>query len=81
MTLPDERYRSLLETRRFLYELQSPSVTPRVPKVIRQRARSLLKHWPESYHLEMMTIDMPQFFANEVEPLYKMVKKYSEDKE
>lgn len=80
MTLPDERYRSLVQTRKFLLELLSPTMTPRVPKIIRQRARSLLRHWPDDYHLEMMTIDMPQHFAKEIEPLYKMVKKYQEQK-
>lgn len=79
MTLPDERYRSLINTKKFLLELLSPHQTPRVPKIIRQRAKSLLRHWPDDYHLEMMTIDMPQHFAKEVEPLYRMVKKYGED--
>lgn len=76
MTLPDERYRSLVQTKKFLLELLSPTMTPRVPKIVRQRARSLLRHWPDDYHLEMMTIDMPQHFAKELEPLYKMVKQY-----
>lgn len=76
MTLPDERYRSLVQTRKFLLELLSPTMTPKVPKIIRQRARSLLRHWPDDYHLEMMTIDMPQHFAKELEPLYKMVKQH-----
>ena len=57
-------------------ELQSPHTTPRVPKIIRQRARSLLKHWPEDFHLEMMTIEMPRYFAKDIDPLYKMVKQY-----
>lgn len=76
MTLPDERYRSLVQTKKFLLELLSPTMTPRVPKIVRQRARSLLRHWPDDYHLEMMTIDMPRHFAKELEPLYKMVKQY-----
>ena len=80
MTLPDERYRSLIETKRFLMELQSPTMTPKVPKLIRQRARSLLRHFPDDYHLHMMTIDMPQHFAKEVEPLYRMVKIYGREK-
>lgn len=80
MTLPDERYRSLIQTKQFLLELLSPHMTPRVPKVIRQRASSLLKHYPDTYHLEMMTVDMPKYFAKELEPLYRMVKKYDEEK-
>lgn len=80
MTLPDERYRSLVYTKKFLMELLSPHQTPRIPKVIRQRAHSLLRHWPDDYHLEMMTIDMPDHFAKQVDPLYRMVKHYDLEK-
>ena len=79
MTLADERHRSLIETKKFLMELQSPRMTPRVPKIIRQRARSLLRHFPEDYHLHMMTVDMPQYFATSVDPLYRMIKKFKEE--
>jgi len=81
MTLPDERYRSLVYTKKFLMELLSPHQTPRVPKAIRQRAHSLLRHWPDSYHLEEMCREMPQHFAKEMEPLYRMVKAYEQDKD
>lgn len=80
MTLPDERYRSLTQTREFLIQLMNSKDTPRVPKIIRQRARGLLRHWPDSYHLELMTKEMPQHFAKEMEPLYRMVKKYEMEK-
>lgn len=80
MTLPDERYRSLIQTKQFLIELQRPSITPRVPKHIRQRANSLLKHWPGDYHLETMCEQLPSMFAKELEPLYGMVKRYDKSK-
>jgi hypothetical protein len=80
MTLPDERYRSLIQTKKFLMELQSPHTTPRVPKVIRQRALSLLRHWPDDYHLDLMCENMPGAFAKQLEPLYRMVKKYEIEK-
>lgn len=80
MTLPDERYRSLMQTKKFLTELLNSQKTPRVPKIIRQRAHSLLRHWPDNYHLELMTEEMPQHFAKEMEPLYKMVKTYNTEK-
>ena len=79
MTLADERYRSLIETRQFLRQLLSPKMTPRVPKSVRDRASDLLRHWPDDYHLEMMTVDMPKVFAKEMEPLYRMVKKYDQE--
>ena len=80
MTLPDERYRSLVETKKFLMTLLSPHATPKVPRVIRERARSLLRHWPDNYHLEKMTIDMPHDFAKEMEPLYRMVKQREQER-
>lgn len=79
MTLPDERYRSIVQTRKFLMELLSPRMTPKVPKVVRDRARNLLKHFPTDYHLEMMSEDMPEYFAKEIEPVTRMFMKY-EDK-
>ena len=81
MTLPDERYRSLVYTKEFLIELLSPHMTPRVPKIIRQRAHGLLRHWPDDYHLERMTEEMPQHFAKQMEPLYRMVKQHEQDKQ
>ena len=80
MTLPDERYRSLVQTKAFLIDLLSTQKTPRVPKNIRQRAHSLLRHWPDNYHLERMTEEMPQHFAKQMEPLYRMVKQHELEK-
>jgi hypothetical protein len=79
MTLPDERYRSLVQTKKFLMELLSPHMTPRVPKIIRQRANGLLRHWPDDYHLELMTTDMPDHFAKQLEPLTKMMMQYRQE--
>ncbi len=80
MTLPDERYRSLVQTKKFLIELLNTQQTPRVPKIIRQRAHSLLRHWPDDYHLELMAEEMPQHFAKQMEPLYRMVKQHAMEK-
>jgi hypothetical protein len=80
MTLPDERYRSLVQTKKFLIELLSPHTTPRVPKIIRQRASGLLRHWPDDYHLEQMTEQMPMHFAKQMEPLYRMIKQHEQEK-
>jgi hypothetical protein len=73
MTLPDERYRSLVHTKKFLVELLSPTTTPRVPRAIRQRAHALLRHWPDDYHLSEMCRALPQHFAEKMEPLHRMV--------
>jgi hypothetical protein len=52
MTLPSERYNAILRTEKFLIELQDPSKTPRVPRYIRERVYSCLRHYPSEYHLE-----------------------------
>jgi hypothetical protein len=52
MTLPFEEKRAVNYTRKFLYDLLIPSETPRVPKEIRDRARSLLRHYPAEYRVD-----------------------------
>jgi hypothetical protein len=80
MTLPDERYWAVMETMRFLTDLCNPDVTPRVPKVIRQRARSLLRHYPSAWDMKVASENAPNIFQKEMEPLYRMVKKYDMEK-
>lgn len=46
MTLPEERAWALINARTFLTELTDPKLTPKVPKAIRKRASSLLRHYP-----------------------------------
>lgn len=52
MTLPYEEVNSLKAVRKFLHDLLDPSVTPRVPKSIRQRAHRLSKHYPMDYSIQ-----------------------------
>jgi hypothetical protein len=81
MTLPDERYRSLVETRKFLVSLLVPSITPKVPRKIREQARALLKHYPTNYFIDDLCVKLPKDYAKEMEPLYRMVKVYEQDKQ
>jgi len=46
MSIRIEQYRSLLETREFLFALLDPSQTPRVPRAVRERASWCLRHFP-----------------------------------
>lgn len=46
MTLPEEEARAIAATRTFLFSLLDPKQTPRVPKLVRQQARRVLKHYP-----------------------------------
>ena len=63
MTLPRERYRSVIQTREFLVSLVTPSETPRVPSSVRQEARSLLKHYPDPLAMEEAASGAPSVFA------------------
>lgn len=60
-------------------ELLSPHMTPKVPKVVRQRASGLLRHWPDDYHLELMCTEMPDHFAKTMEPVYRLIRQYEEE--
>lgn len=80
MTLPDERYRAVVQTRRFLLDLCNSEHTPRVPKLIRDTARSMLRHYPTQYDMQIASDQAPEVFQERMEPLYRMVKQYGIDK-
>jgi hypothetical protein len=67
VTLKDERTRALIQTRAFLVELLYPHHTPRVPKSIRERARSLLKHYPGALDLYRISLGEELLDVDEVE--------------
>ena len=78
MTLPDERYRAVVQTQRFLLEILT---TPRVPKAIKDRARSCLRHYPSDWDMKRAADGAPDVFQEKMEPLYRMIKQYEQDKE
>jgi hypothetical protein len=80
MTLPDERYRSVVQTRRFLFDLCNPAHTPRVPKLIRDTARSMLRHYPDEYDMKKTAQTSPDIFQERMEPVTKLFKQYEESK-
>jgi hypothetical protein len=79
MTLPDERYRAVIQTRQFLQDLCSSKRTPRVPKAIRAYAYSMLRHYPNDSDMEEISWICPELFCKEMEPLHRMVVKYRQD--
>jgi len=82
MTLPDERYRSVLYAERFLRELATDRKKyPRVGAAARREAMSILRHYPSTYDLDRAAARSPDVFAREMEPLYKMIlsKKLQDD--
>lgn len=81
MTLPDERYRALQFTHRFLIELQDPKKYPRIPREVRVEAYRLLRHYPTDWDLERLAEKSPDIIIKEMEPLTRMVMSYEEDKQ
>lgn len=61
MTLPDERYRALKQGKKLLEELCDPGKTPRVPALVRDRARGVLRHYPSEYELERIADNSPEY--------------------
>lgn len=80
MTLPDERYRAVLWAKNFLYDLCDPKKTPGVPKVIRDQARSVLRHYPDEWHLQQVAEASPHVFAERMEAVTRLFKQYEENK-
>ncbi len=78
MTLPDERYRAVVQTKRFLLEILT---TPRVPKTIKDGARHCLRHYPDEWDMQVVAREVPAVFQEKMEPLYRMVKQFEQDKE
>ena len=64
MTMPYERKTAVLNTEKFLLDLCNPSVTPRIPSNIRGRARSLLKHYPHQYDMDLASEQAPDVFGD-----------------
>ena len=74
MTLPDERYRALQQTQRFLLRLLS---TPRVPKAVKDEARGLLRHYPTDYDLQQLESAAPNVIQQRMEPVHRMIAAYT----
>ena len=70
MTLPDERYRAVVQTQRFLLRILT---TPRVPKAVKDEARSMLRHYPSDYDMNRAARGAPEVFAERMEDLHRFV--------
>lgn len=76
MTLPDERYRAVISAERLMADLCDPKRTPRVPQIIRDRARAVLRHYPSTWDMDRAAAEIPHVFTKHLDPLYKMVKRH-----
>ncbi len=82
MTMPTERYNAIKHTERFLQELLDPKKTPRVPKEIRKRAHSCLRHFPREYHLDVLATKCPGILetSTPVDDLTMLIYDYEDKK-
>ncbi len=74
--MPDERYRAIKQSKRLLEELCDPGKTPRVPSLVRDRARTLLRHFPSEYELDNIAEKCPDLLDKQpfsVEKLNKYI--------
>lgn len=82
MTLPDERYRAVMWASKFLQEIAYDTKKyPRVPLIVRQEAKTILRHYPSSWDLDQAERGAPDVFQKRMEPVYRMVKAYEQDKQ
>ena len=80
MTLPDERYRSVKYAQEFLSRLAGGQYA-RVPKAVRDEARSILRHYPSTWDMQRAALQAPDVFQERMEPLYRMVLQHEQDKQ
>jgi hypothetical protein len=60
MTLPDERYLAIKQSKKLLEELCDPGKTPRVPSLVRDRARTALRHFPNDFDIDNIAEKCPE---------------------
>ena len=70
MTLPDERYRALKQGKKLLEELCDPGKTPRVPSIVRDKARAALRHYPHDYEIDSMAEKCPDLLDKQPFSVY-----------
>ena len=79
MTLPDERYNSVIRTREFLQDLIDSKKTPRIPNSIRQQALWCLRHYPNIYEMQQVAPLAPHIFTERYEPIQRIMLEYKEE--
>jgi hypothetical protein len=76
MTLPDERYRAVIMAEQLLRDLCDPNKTPRVPKIIRQRASGCLRHYPTTWDMDRASNQAPDVFQQRMEAVSRLIAQY-----
>lgn len=63
MSLPDEKFRALKQGKKLLEELCDPGRTPRVPSIVRDKARGVLRHFPNDAELDRIADNCPEILV------------------
>jgi hypothetical protein len=79
MTLPDERYRSVKWAAEFLSRLAGGDI-PRVPRAVRDEARSILRHYPGVWDLKRLEAACPEVVQERMDSLHRMVASYGTER-
>jgi len=79
MTLPDERYRAVMQTKDFLSDLLDTKKYPRIPLKIRDRARWCLRHYPNGWDMELASQEAPEVFSKQMDPLHRLLAQYDQE--
>jgi len=77
MTLPDERYRAVVQTQRFLLQILT---TPRVPKAVKDQARACLRHYPSDWDMKRAAEGSPDVFQEQMEAVTRLFQQYENSK-
>ena len=72
MTLPDERYRAVKWAEGFLKRLAGGQYA-RVPKAVRDEARSILRHYPSDWDMTRAATAAPEVFQEQMEDLHRFI--------
>jgi hypothetical protein len=78
MTLPDERYRAVMETKKFLESILN--TRSGLSKDMKEQARWCLRHYPSEYDLDRASEGAPDIFQRRMEDVARMFKVYEEKK-
>ena len=78
MTLPDERYRAVMETKKFLESILN--TRSGLSKDMKDTARWCLRHYPTEYDLDRAAQAAPDIFQRRMEDVTRFFKKYEESK-
>jgi hypothetical protein len=81
MTLPDERYRSVMWAKRFLESLAyDRKAYPRISKAVRGEAHSILRHFPSEWDMSNAAEHAPSVFQERMEPVTRLMAQYEQSK-